>query len=419
MTVAERPASVAASVSPDSADYQGAGGEVTTPRARTVARRAVFWIGVAIVAVIVVVATLMLTRGGTSSGIELDPASPAPTGAKATAEVLRDQGVDVILPGSYDEALTEATRAGTTLALFDPSGYLTDARLNDLVDSAPATVILAPGFSQLQLLAPGVFAAGASDDSEPLTADCDIEAAERAETISPGATFRITPDSDAVGCFPADTDGFGVVQLPHGDGTLTLIGPADLLSNDRVTSNGNAAFALGLLGETDRLVWYLPSLADVEASGPPSVAELTPIWLVPVTSLLAITALVAMFWRGRRFGPLVAEDLPVTVPAGETLEGRARLYQRISARTRAVDALRIGAVGRLGATLGLSRHATVYEVADACASVLARPRDEIRGILVDTVPQSERDVVAISDALAELERSTAVAVTPRPPTRPS
>ncbi|AWB85822.1 DUF4350 domain-containing protein [Mycetocola zhujimingii] len=404
----ERTAHAAASV----------GDQVTTPLARTVLRRSVFWIGVALVSA-VVVATLMLTRGGTSSGIELDPANAAPTGAKATAEVLRSQGVDVLLPESFGEAIAESDQAGTTLAVFDPSGYLSDARLFDLVSTADSVVMLGPTFTQLQSVSPGVFAAGVSDESIALTAECDVPAAERAGSISAGATFRITGESDAVGCFPADTDGFGVVQLPTENGTLTLVGPVDLLSNDRVIENGNAALALGLLGETERLVWYLPTIADVETSGPPNIAELTPIWLVPTTSLLAITALVAMFWRGRRFGPLVAEDLPVTVPAGETLEGRARLYQRVSARTRAVDALRMGATARLGGVLGLSRHATVYEVADAAATLLSRPRDQVRGILVDTVPTSERDVVAISDALAELERATAAAVSPRPPARPS
>ncbi|MFU8945654.1 DUF4350 domain-containing protein [Mycetocola zhadangensis] len=402
-----------------SARPNDAGTSVATPRARTVARRALFWVGVAVVALLVVVATLLLTRGGTTGGTELGPDNPAPTGAQATAEVLRNQGVDVILPESFDEATAALETAGTTLALYDPSGYLTDARLADLVDAAESTVILGPTFAQLQALAPTVRAAGFSDESEPLDADCDLPAASRAETISPGATFRVDPEQAAITCFPADTDGFGVVQLDANNGTLTLVGPSELVSNDRVIENGNAAFALGLLGETDRLVWYLPTLADVESSGPPDIAQLTPIWLVPTTSLLALTVLVAMYWRGRRLGPLVAEDLPVTVPAGETLEGRARLYQRISARTRAIDALRIGAVGRLGRVLGLSRHATVYDVADACASALGRPRDAIRGILVDTVPQSERDVVTISDALSDLERDVATAVDPRPPSRPS
>lgn len=391
---------------------------VLTPRARTVARRGLFWLGVAIVCVVVVVTSLLLTRGGANSGLLLDPASPAPTGAKAVAEVLRNEGVDVILPDGYDEALTEAGTPGTTLALYDPDGYLTEDRLTGLVDAAGDVVLFAPRFPQLQTLAPGVRAAGTADPDEALDdASCTLPAAERAGTISPGQTLAISDDADATGCFPADTGGFALVTVPAGSDTLALLAAPDLVTNDAVVLHGNAALALGLLGGTDRLVWFLPSITDVEASGPPSLQELTPPWLVPVTSLLVLTALVAMFWRGRRFGPLVAEDLPVTVPAGETMEGRSRLYQRTAARTRAVDALRIGAIGRLGTTLGLPRTASVAEVSDAAASATGRNPVEVRGILVDVLPASERDVLSLSDALRDLENAVSAAVDPRPPGR--
>jgi hypothetical protein len=391
---------------------------VVTPRARTVARRGLFWAGVAAVCIVVVAATLLLTRGGASSGLVLDPASAAPTGAKALAEVLADQGVDVILPDGYDEALAASSKPGTTLALYDPSGYLAEDRLTELADEAGDVVLLSPGFRHLQALAPGVRAAGPADPDSFLDADCSHGAAGLAGTISPGPTFAVSDDGKATGCFPADTGGFGLVTLPDGGNTTSVLGPSEVLSNDLVLVHGNAALGLGLLGATDRLVWYLPSIADVEASGPPSIGELTPTWLVPVTSLLGITALVAMFWRGRRFGPLVAEDLPVTVPAGETMEGRSRLYQRSAARTRAVDALRIGAVGRLGDALGLSRHASVVEVSDAVASALSRDRREVRGTLLENLPSSEREVVTLSDALRDLEAAVAVAVDPQPPTSP-
>ena len=389
---------------------------VLTPRARTVARRGLFWVGVGVVCVVVVGATLLLTRGGAASGIALDPASPAPNGAKAVAEVLRSQGVDVIIPDGYDEALAEAGEPGTTLAIDDPEGYLSDDRLTGLAGQTGDVVLLSPGFLQLQALAPGVSATGTADSGTPLDASCDLPAAERAGTISPGPTFALSDPTDAESCFPAETGGFGLLEIRDGSDTITVLGPSELLTNEAVVLHGNAALALGLLGGTDRLVWYLPTLADVEASGPPSLQELTPPWLVPVTSLLVLTALVAMFWRGRRFGPLVAEDLPVTVPAGETMEGRSRLYQRTSARTRAVDALRIGAIGRLGTVLGLPRTAGVAEVSDAAASATGRNPVEVRGILVDSLPASERDVLALSDALRDLETAVSLAVDPRPPT---
>jgi hypothetical protein len=131
-----------------------------------------------------------------------------------------------------------------------------------------------------------------------------------------------------------------------------------------------------------------------------------------VLLLLLLVFVAAAIWRGRRFGPLVVENLPVVVRAGETREGRARLYQRSSARLRAADALRIGAIGRLARAVGLPRVSTADEVADAVAAATRRDRASIRGILIDDIPSTDAQLLALSDALAELERATAAAVTP-------
>ncbi len=128
--------------------------------------------------------------------------------------------------------------------------------------------------------------------------------------------------------------------------------------------------------------------------------------------LLIITAIVAAVWRGRRLGPLVIENLPVLVRASETMEGRARLYQKSAARQRAIDALRIGAISRLATICGMSRHASVEDVLRTVADVTGRPAAGIRTLLVDGVPTNDRELVELSDALAELERSTAEAVRP-------
>ena len=48
----------------------------------------------------------------------------------------------------------------------------------------------------------------------------------------------------------------------------------------------------------------------------------------------------APLWRGRRFGPLAVEPLPVVVRASEATRGRARLYRRARAYGRATAALR-------------------------------------------------------------------------------
>jgi hypothetical protein len=126
--------------------------------------------------------------------------------------------------------------------------------------------------------------------------------------------------------------------------------------------------------------------------------------------LLGIVALAAALWRGRRFGPLVVEDLPVTVRASETMEGRARLYQRSSARRRALDALRVGTVARLASALRLGRAASVEEVAWAVADRLRRDPQQVRQLLLDADPATDAELVRLSDELLVLERDLRAAL---------
>ena len=85
------------------------------------------------------------------------------------------------------------------------------------------------------------------------------------------------------------------------------------------------------------------------------------------------------------------------------MEGRARLYQRSASRLHALDALRVGTIGRLAGRLGLPRSADVREVADAAAEATRRERRATADLLVDRVPADDRELVALATRLAELE----------------
>lgn len=388
-----------------------------SPTVRQTTRRAVPWLILAAIAVAVAVLGILLTGGRVAEGTPLDAANPAPGGAKAVAEVLRSQGVDVRSVSTLDAA-RDAAADDATVLVYDPQGDLAADRYRALAGDGRTLVLVEPDFRTLQAVAPGVAAAG--EPGGPVRAACDVPAAERAERIDPRAasdrsvgypgTFRVSGDGTA--CF---TDGDGrasLVRTTFDDSTVYLLGSAGVLTNEGVDRLGNAALALNLLGGHRTLVWYLPSIDDRPVTGPPDIAALTPGWVTPVMLLLAAVFVAAAVWRGRRFGPLVVENLPVVVRAGETREGRARLYQRSSARLRAADALRIGAVGRLAATAGLPSTATVREVADAVAGLTRRDRGAVHELLLDRIPLTDRDLIALSDGLAELERAARAAVSP-------
>lgn len=380
-----------------------------TPSLGATVHRVRFWVGFAVVAVLIVLVALLVRGGAPGAGVPLGADNAAPAGSRALVHVLRRHGVTVHPVGTLREA-RGAANPNATVLLFDPSGLLTTDQLRQVARLGAATVLVTPSFDALTVLAPGVQPAGRPEKSADLAADCSLDAARRAGRISaPGQAYRVM--NVAEGCFPTGNGAFALAHVagPH---PVDLLGSTDLFSNEGITHAGNAALALNLLGAHGTLVWYLPTLADVPASGPPDLAKLTPGWVTPVMLLAAATTLAAALWRGRRFGPLVIETLPVVVRAEETMEGRARLYQRSSARLRALDVLRVGTVSRLAALAGLPRTASVQEVSDAVAELTGRDRVAVRGILLDDMPHSDAALVAGSDRLAELERAVTRIVRP-------
>jgi hypothetical protein len=373
-----------------------------TPTVGRVARRALFWVGVGVFVLIVAVVAFA-TAGSGEPGDPLDPTNPAPAGAMAVAEVLKQQGVEVIATESFAETEHAVEKDSTTLLIDDWRSILSDDRVRAAVALADQTVLIDPSFGALAAVAPELAQAG--EVPRQLSADCSVRAVQKAGIVAGGGSgYRVIDEgADAVTCLRSGDDVYSLIQLPRSWGTLTVLGVAPALTNEFVANEGNAALALNLLGSTHRLVWYQPGLDDVQDNSA-TLGELTPAWVTPVLSLLVITFIVGAMWRGRRLGPLVIENLPVTVRANETMLGRARLYERSSSRLRALDSLRIGSIQRLAALCGLPRVATVDEVIAAVASIAGAQPGEVRRILVDAEPATDGQLMALSDQLIQLER---------------
>lgn len=388
------------------------GQRILTPTTGRVLKRSLFWLGV-LAFLIVIVLIVLATAGSQAGGTRLDSGNPAPPGTMAVAEVLRQQGVTVTATASLDETESAITdRASTTLFLYDPEGYLTAAQLREAARRAATVVVADPSFDILSAIAPEVALAGSAAGT--LKADCDLPAAQKATTVtSDGDGYRIVDEGPTItGCLGSGDGVYSLVQLDRGDTTLVLLGATSALTNEHVVERGNAALALNLLGGHPDLVWYLPSVADLGDAAPADLGSLTPPWVTPALVLLVLAFIAGAFWRGRRFGPLVVENLPVTVRASETMLGRARLYQRSSARLRALDALRVGSLRRLAVLCGLSRTASVDDVVAAVAGATGDQVAGIRRLLVDAVPSTDAELVQLSDSLLELERDVAAAVRP-------
>ncbi len=385
---------------------------VITPTTGRMFKRALFWIGAAVFVLLIAVISIGIAAPSIG-GPPLDSDNPGPAGSMAVAEVLRQQGVTVTATSTLKETREAISDpASTTLFIYDHDLFLNASQLRDAVGLAEHVIIAEPSFSELRTIAPEVAQAGIV--AGELDADCDLTAVTKAGTVSGGGYgYRVTDeDADAVSCLGSGDGAYSLIELRRETGRLSILGASGALTNEFVINNGNAAFALNLLGENDTLLWYIPSFQDLPQGGPQTMAELTPGWVNPVLILLVISFIAAAVWRGRRFGPLVVENLPVTVRASETMLGRARLYQKSSSRLRALDALRIGSIQRLAALCGLPRVASLDDVIAAVASVTAAQPGGIRALLVDARPLTDRDLIEASDSLLTLERDVARAVRP-------
>lgn len=339
------------------------------------------------------VVVALLTRGDeTGQEAAYDPGNAGGDGARAVARVLADEGVEVDVVRSADDLADAGADAGTTVVVTSAErlGESTVERLRRDAGSA-RVVVVDPGPELLDVL--GLPGSQGPADSGPLDAGCD-------EPLLAGLRVEVDDATrmPGEGCFD-DT----VVT----DGDLVLLGAPQLLTNDQVLRADNAAVALRLLGQQDRLVWYVASYDDLVADDGVDFWSLVPDWVRPGLALLVLATLALVGWRARRLGALATEPLPVVVKAIETTRSRGRLYRRAGDRAHAAATLRAATRSRVRARMRLGARSTDDESALVrdVARHTGRPEPEVAD-LVGTggrTPASDRDLISLAAALAALE----------------
>ena len=353
------------------------------------------------VLVVVLLAGLVvaLAAGGPAGG-RLDPRSAAPSGSRALAQVLGDQGVQV------ERVTTSAAMAATTgpddtLLVVDPD-LLADSQVEAVRATGADLVVVGAA-------APDRYLAGVSaEPAEPgvRAPGCDLPVAQRAGAVDAGGIAYITDDTKLRApnlCYASDGRP-SLVQVTMNGNLVTLLGPSSPLTNSRLDDEGDAALALGLLGGHDRLVWYLPTAADVPPSAQKSFYELVPDGVWWALLQVGVAVLLLALWRARRLGAVVIEPLPVAVRAAETEEGRARLYRRNHARGQASESLRAGVRSRLGGALGLPRRADPQALVTAVATRSGWSGADVTALLYGAAPADDAALVQLADRLDALEK---------------
>ncbi|WP_418276212.1 DUF4350 domain-containing protein [Isoptericola jiangsuensis] len=359
------------------------------------------WWLIGLVALALAIGALAVMRPAGSSG-PLDPGSTRPEGSGALAAVLADQGVQVHHVTTTAEAVA-AAGPGTTL-LVVPASFLLPEQA-DALAATPGDVVLAgAGDELLRAVSEDQVGLGTWTATPPAVAvepRCDLPAATAAGTmlLAPGLE-ALGPD--ATTCWH-DGDGYAALAaLTAGGRSVVAVDDTTFLRNDTVTEEGDAALALHLLGAHEDLVWFVQDPADTTSSAEEpaiGVGSLPP-WAGAAGWLGVLVALVAAVWRARRVGPLVAEDLPVVVPAAESTRGRARLYRRSRSRGHAAAALRAATAEHIARRLGLARSTTPETFVDAVVRATGHDPQAVADVLYGPPPA---DDVALRELARRLD----------------
>ena len=357
-----------------------------------------------VVGIVVLASVALVVIQPRVSSTPYAPDAVGPTGARALAQVLGDQGV-TIETVTTSRAAAAAAGPGTTLLVVE--AYLLDqAQVDRLAAGGPDLVVLEPLPDQAETLTDGALTlVGAAVPDEPLAARCEDPDAAAAATAVGGRAAVTALDDRGTVCFSVGDHGLHGTASAAGR-RVDLLDAPEVITNDRVTEAGNAALALRLLGRHEQLVWYLPQPGgdEAETAAATSPTAVLPEWTRPVGLLALLTVAAAAGWRARGLGPIVTEPLPVTVRAGETTRGRGRLYRRGRARGRAAAALRAGTASRLAAAVGLPRTASATDLVAAVTQVTGRDRDRVTPLLYGPAPTDDPGLLSLARALADLER---------------
>jgi hypothetical protein len=271
---------------------------------------------------------------------------------------------------------------------------------------------------------------------------------------SPGTTPTSTAspqDDDVTACYAVGGSGGNPAMVSLHDsktgGDVILLGWADFIANAYMTEQGDASLALGLFGAHDTLVWLATQFTQdnnlngcvgqacdsgtpsANPSGNPSgaagggsgsgngggggssqavtLAQLIPHWIWWMLLQLVVAAGALAYWRSRRLGRLVGENLPVKVRAAETVEGHANLYRRASAYGRAAGLLRQATARRIAPLLGLPAGPAGRKpesLVQPLAERLRRPAEQVHAILAGEAPLTETELVRLTDQLDRLEQ---------------
>jgi hypothetical protein len=217
--------------------------------------------------------------------------------------------------------------------------------------------------------------------------------------VARASDLALQPAHDEfVSCFPAG-DGAFLLTRRYGDGRVTLLGGLTPFTNEMLTDEDNAVFALQVAGPGPEVVFGppLPATEPPPQGGPWSLLPDRGRLMV-VAAIMAAVALALV--RARRLGRPVLEEAVAPIPASELVRATARMHRRARTAAYCGRLLRDSTVGRLSRGLGAAGHPE--DVMGLLAHASGVPEDRVREILGGPDAKTDDELIHLGRELEEL-----------------
>lgn len=196
------------------------------------------------------------------------------------------------------------------------------------------------------------FSAAIIDHGEGSTPDCQLQAEdETTETKAPAAFLAAWK---------------ATAQHPE----LVHLASVEPLRNESILDADNAALLLTLLGSKPKLL-VIYDLNEEPSHSYRGVWMFLPRWVLPTVWLLGGATVALSIWRGRRFGRVAYEQLPIAISARESTDSLGRMLQRSGDCQHTAAALQARARADLTAALRLPATVSPENLVSAVVHQLA------------------------------------------------
>lgn len=373
------------------------------------------WLLVAVGVVVLVLGVWLAGRA--SAHRPFDVRSAAPEGYRALALLLEQSGREVrqgglasALDGGPDDAVVVVARPD----LVDDDGL---ERLDQLA-SGGATVVLGTAGDAPMIGDPFGPDARTIADTEAVAVapgECDVAGLVGLGPIDAAFSVAFVPDPSAAVCY-SDGVSTEVAVSDVGEGRVVTLSDPSLWANARLQPAkeqggaplDNAAMALALLEGAGPVTFVEP----VPAPGASLDGTEDPLSLLPRSVQLALAQLLAaavlyLWWRGRRLGPLPEETLPVEIAGSELVAAVGDLSRRRRSRARAAAVLRAGTRRQLAERLGLGPEPPPQALIDLVAVRTGRDAEDVGAALFDhlaPVPTDDASLVRLARTLDSIRQ---------------